>query len=209
MTTPWQEQERRATRFVDEVSRRIRKSPGDAAALRRSLGRSPANMAHALVAHHLPDEADEATERAFYGVAALIASQPRAIRDQSEPAAHKAEEQADAAPEEKTTPGKSFGTTLAEAVAADKSRYESTEARLHLLCRQRVNGVHRHLPRLIAHLQANRVHVDWPRLLVDLSRWGADRDRVTKRWLQDYYRTYHRALAAKKASTQTNESENQ
>jgi CRISPR system Cascade subunit CasB len=203
MITRRDERMGKATAFVDQLTRRIGASPGDRAALRRSVGRPPTLMAHGLVAQYLPDDADEATERAYYGVAALIAAQPRAIRD----AGDEAEGEGDA--EKEAVPGKSFGTTLAEAVAADKNRFESTEARLHLLCRQRVHGVHRHLPRLIAHLQSNRVHIDWPVLLVDLSRWGTDRDRVTKRWLQDYYRTYHRAMAAKKAASQTTESEGQ
>jgi CRISPR type I-E-associated protein CasB/Cse2 len=102
-----------------------------------------------------------------------------------------------------------LGATLAEAAAgsATNLRNDTAEARLHLLCRQEVDGLHRHLPRLITHLRTGNIPVDWPELVVDLSRWGTERDFVAKRWLQDYYRTYDRITAARAAKT--SESENQ
>jgi hypothetical protein len=58
-----------------------------------------------------------------------------------------------------------------------------------VICRQQVDGVHRHLPRLIGHLRADLIPVAWVPLTVDLARWGRYPDQVGKRWLQDYYRT--------------------
>jgi CRISPR type I-E-associated protein CasB/Cse2 len=241
MTTPIKEVRGRAETLVGDVTTRINKSPGDRAALRRVLGRSPehpaAHASYGIVARHVPSKADAATERAFYAVAAMIAAQPGKARRHGDDTAE--EIPAETAPPQRATPGteatavamrvqdavsadgqartKNLGATLAEAVAAGKRKPETTEARLHLLCRQGVDGIHRHLPRLITQLRSDLVPVDWPTLLVDLSRWGRGRDWVAKEWLQDYYRTYHRAMAARKADTrkadtgeaETTESEDQ
>lgn len=223
---------RNAENLVDEVIHKIEKSPGDRAALRRAMGRHPehvmARTAHAIVAPHVPADADETTERAFYAVAALIAAQPRNARDddriaQSEDAAVSspsavADQQSDSGgtpadaqdAEPRSERTRSLGRSLAEAVVADKLKPDPTEARLHLLCRQGVDGVHRHLPRLITQLRSDLVPVDWTTLVVDLSRWSRERDRVTKRWLQDYYRTCHRATASRGTpNTEQPESEDQ
>ncbi|MBD2895635.1 hypothetical protein amrb99_45740 [Actinomadura sp. RB99] len=234
-----------ASRLVKDVEDRIETSPGDRAALRRSLGRSPQDVlshpAIAIVARHVPEplvptdkvrgtrgislvEA-ESVERAFYAVAALIAAQPRqspqdeAEQDDTEHDGSNEQEgesdvsgAADDAEERPEAPAQpSLGTTLALAVAAPRSplRHDTIEARLHLLCRQRLDGLHRQLPRLIAQLRVTRVPVDWPRLVVDLARWGTESDLVAKRWLQDYYRTYFRLTATADKSEPTDPSEDQ
>lgn len=189
-------------------------------ALRRSLGRSPSDpasrAAHLVVAPTLPQSYDDATERAFYSVAAMIAAQAREARDETtgrtaedlqEP--EQSDTDADATNAAKVQ--ESLGATLGRAVAQGKLREDTIEARLHLMCRQNVAGIHRHLPRLIATLRAELLPVNWVRLTVDLSRWGRERDLVTKRWLQEYYRTLHavRAARAKKTNPDEHEGEDQ
>ncbi|GGO81329.1 type I-E CRISPR-associated protein Cse2/CasB [Nonomuraea cavernae] len=186
-------------------------------ALRRALGRSPEDptvrAAHMVVAPILPAHGDKATERAFYSVASMIAAQPRDARDDTaglngdadESAQDRQEHDAPAAVDEQ----ESLGATLGRAVANGKAREDTTESRLHLMCRQDVDGIHRHLPRLIATLRADLLPVGWVRLTVDLSRWGRERDLVTKRWLQDYYRTLHAVRAMREKNSQKNEGEDQ
>lgn len=234
-----------ANGLVEDVLERVAKSPGDRAALRRSLGRTPQDVlshpAIAIVARHVPDLLDptdkssntraisvveaESVERAFYAVAALIAVQPRQSpqdeADQADTEPDNTEEQAegretssaedDLAERPDPPVQRSLGTTLALAVAPPQSplRHETIEARLHLLCRQRLDGLHRQLPRLIAQLRATRVPVDWPRLVVDLARWETESDHVAKQWLQDYYRTYFRLTATAKGTEPTDPSEDQ
>lgn len=87
--------------------------------------------------------------------------------------------------------GQSLGVSLARAVSANLLNAETTAARLQLLCRQGLHGVHRQLPGLVLQIREKKVDIAWERLLVDLAEWDTTRDRVTKRWLQDYYRTLH------------------
>ena len=194
----------RAARLVAEVHRTVTSDPRRRAELRRALGRPPERLtawgAHAVVAPCLPHGADPVTERAFYAVASLIAAQPRPAPDQGSareepprpaestptPAGEPGGAAADPAPAAGTA--ESLGAALGRAVAQG-TLPGNVESRLHLLCRQDVDGLHRHLPRLITRLGADRVPVDWVTLLVDLARWGRERDQVVKRWLQDYYRT--------------------
>lgn len=198
--------ERDAIRLVDAAVRTLRKRDRrPQVALRRALGRAPehpaARAAHMVVAPFLPEPRDTADERAFYAVASMIAAQPRDARDQTT----QDDDEDEAEVTETQGEHESLGTTLGRAVAQRKTEgsafSEATiEARLHLLCRQDIDGLHRHLPRLIARLRSDLVPVDWVRLVLDLSAWGRHRDHVSKRWLQDYYRTLHavRAMQAKK-----------
>ncbi len=207
--------------------------PADRSALRRSLGKPPTHPmvqpAHKFVARYLrflpdTDERDigpaekieiDAVERAFYTVAALIAAQPRAARDDHLAAAGADSDQEKhastaeavlasageptAAPppggsQPAPAPWRSLGRCLADAVNKIPAReredvYRRMEARLRLVCRQDVEGVHRQLPRLVRYLRAEQVDIDWTRLIVDLARWGGDADTVAKAWLQHYYRT--------------------
>ncbi|MEU2032835.1 type I-E CRISPR-associated protein Cse2/CasB [Nocardia amamiensis] len=111
--------------------------------------------------------------------------------------------------------GETLGKTLGRAVALSTQyralNADTIEARLHLLCKQRLAGVHRHLPRLILQLRADQVPIDWTQLIVDLAGWDTRRDMIAKRWLQDYYRTHATITAAarKAAAAADSESENQ
>jgi CRISPR type I-E-associated protein CasB/Cse2 len=67
--------------------------------------------------------------------------------------------------------------------------------------------VHRHLPRLIAHLRADLVAVDWVVLAEDLARWDIERDRVAKEWLQSFHRTLASSRNADTTPSTTSESE--
>ncbi|TQN32694.1 CRISPR system Cascade subunit CasB [Haloactinospora alba] len=165
----------------------------------------------------------EAVERAFYTVAALIAARPRRARDEAEDPTPAAEEDnsaqntpdglrgtAENAPFPKSYVaaldlGSALGRSTAEAASArpDQSRGDGDgsspyreapqEKRLHLLCRQDLDGLHRHLPRVVRFLRSERIAIDWARLACDLATWGEGgtngRNRVAKQWLDGYYRT--------------------
>lgn len=224
----------RARRMSDDIVKLVgvdgRTDKGTAArvALRRMVGRSPehpyARAAHAYLARYTGENDNPAVERAFYAVAAMIAAQPRDVRETADdtPSEVPDEERTGAQPTDAASasdqgpaqdvhgdvrPGASdadktaeprgitLGASLGQATAAGKLTFDTTEARLHLLCRQGVPGIHRQLPRLVARLRAGLVPIDWSELTVDLARWGSDRDRVVKRWLQDFYRVHNRIKA--------------
>lgn len=177
-------------KLVMHVEERIRKSKADRADLRRAVGKRPeqiaARRAHAILSTWV-DPTDIASERACYTVAALIAAQ-RPINDDRESDDVTAESVANEL-EENGSRRRSLGWSIAKAVNTKDLNPATAEARLHLLCRQSVDGVHRHLSRLVMQLSSDRVPIDWAGLIDDLARWARYRDQVTKRWLQDYYRT--------------------
>ncbi|MBF6331871.1 type I-E CRISPR-associated protein Cse2/CasB [Nocardia transvalensis] len=206
--------------MVAEVIHAVNSSSGSRAALRRALRHGPdseqARNAHRIVAPYLPAGAGQAAERAFYAVASMIAAQPRNARDD-------ARDNADAGHVE--DPGEveldadswesrqTLGQTLGRAAALGKVEFDSMEKHLHLLCRQHLHGIHQHLPRLVMRLRAELVEIDWPRLVVDLADWPYGRDRIAKRWLQDFYRTHHALTAGQKKTaaknSESSESEDQ
>ncbi|EFC82262.1 type I-E CRISPR-associated protein Cse2/CasB [Parafrankia sp. EUN1f] len=99
-----------------------------------------------------------------------------------------------AGPAPRAARGVNLGRCLAQAInrrpgAERAAVYRRWESRLRLLCRQDLDGVHRHLPPLIRQLRADEVTIDWVRLTVDLARWGLYPDQVAKAWLQQFYRT--------------------
>ncbi|MEU4718096.1 type I-E CRISPR-associated protein Cse2/CasB [Nonomuraea dietziae] len=187
-----------ADKYVGYLNRIAQTDPARRSALRRGLGRPVEDpmvrRAHAVVVPWLPVGSGRAVESAYYSVAALVASRPAERQEPTKPASPPGEEKT---PERPTT---SIGGTLGAAVREGKLNPDTVEARLHLLCRQDVTGLHRQLPGLVRHLTSKEITPDWGRLLVDLSRWGSRRDLVTKRWLQDYYR-------AAKPMTDNSESE--
>jgi CRISPR system Cascade subunit CasB len=196
----------RPDRFVAYI-RRICEEPGRRAGLRRGVGHRPetAYRSHAYVAGWIPTgdstdgRAHEATEWAYYAVAAMMAAQPgRARRDEE------ADTDPASADDDAPTPGladvpgprvrTNLGVSLAQAVARGAATqrviaHDSAEKRLHLLTRQGLAGVHRHLPATVRHLRSANVPIDWAVLILDLSRWATARDYVAKDWLQHYYRT--------------------
>ncbi|MFB7512845.1 type I-E CRISPR-associated protein Cse2/CasB [Streptomyces sp. NPDC056144] len=188
--------------------------PGTRAALRAGVGRDLNHVRpmHRIVAPWLPRHrhVPEAEERAFYLVASMIADRPRhtfAAEDESDntvdeettpagmveadgPASAPANEGEDARAERW---GRSLGHCLAQAVVDSPGRERdmrasAAEARLDLLTRQSTAGLHRHLPATVRHLSQTGVDVDWVRLMQDLIAWPTLSGRISRRWLQDYYR---------------------
>ncbi|MFW5421013.1 type I-E CRISPR-associated protein Cse2/CasB [Nocardiopsis sp. CNT-189] len=82
-----------------------------------------------------------------------------------------------------------LGVSLAGGVKDGVFKAETTEKRLHRLCRLDLAGLHKRLPALVRHARADLVDLDWGVLVVDLARWESERDEVAKEWLQAYHRT--------------------
>jgi CRISPR system Cascade subunit CasB len=197
-----------ADALAREVTRLARHSPADRSVLRHSLGKSPKDVGlgvHRIVVPFVPDRASEAAERAYYMVAALIASQPRDARDYAG-TGQNPEDSADDGPSHDVPGGprpaagprrRNLGYSLAQ--AADKGGAANRlENHLQLLTRQDIDGLYRHLPRLILQLRGDQVRIDWGILLHDLTRWAGDPRQVAKEWGQAYYRTSERLTAARK-----------
>ncbi|MGH3403481.1 MAG: type I-E CRISPR-associated protein Cse2/CasB [Streptosporangiaceae bacterium] len=193
----------KADQMAREVTRLVRHNPADRAALRHSLGRPPEEAApavHRIVVPYLADNAADALERAFYAVAALIASQPRQARDAAgtengsstrtgdAPAGEPGARAAAGLPARRPNLGESF----ALAVHGKGLNAGSMENRLHLLARQDLDGLYRQLPRLVLQLRGDLVRIDWGVLIRDLTRWAADPKQVAKEWMQSYYRASER-----------------
>ncbi|MCK2214772.1 type I-E CRISPR-associated protein Cse2/CasB [Actinomadura sp. ATCC 31491] len=187
-----------ADKYVTYIHKKVT-APGSRAALRRSLGRpvddAATRRAHSVVAAWLPSERTRsAVENAYYGVAAMIAAQPRRRDEQADAedvpplVQDESANEPEAARKKTERPSVSLGATLGTAVRDKKLNRDTVEARLHLLCRQDVSGLHRKLPSVVRQLATKEIDPDWGRLLRDLSRWEHDRNLVTKRWLQDFYR---------------------
>jgi CRISPR system Cascade subunit CasB len=209
--------------FVAQVLR-LCADPGTQQALRRGLGRPladiPARTHAALLRGGLvPDRAGPDRRRAYYAVAALIAARPRAQRvaDAEDPAqaplttADDSAASADASG--RSAPGSRFrpwGTSLGESLASAVSRQggegglkqDGVESRLHLMVRQDTEGLHRMLPAVVRQITSAGVAPDYACLLRDLTAWPRDRDPVTTRWLEDYYRTLRRPAGDHKPAEQ-------
>ena len=207
-----------ADRMVKRVSTQVVDEPAIRATLRRAVGKEITDPSvlpvHGFVTPYLPAPSEKpepyeryrfpeaAVERAFYAVAALIAGQTRQARDQGTEEESEALDEAESsgkAPRATDTTGENdersrrkqrlnLGATLGKAVTKDLLKADTTEARLHLLCRQSVEGTHKQLPRLIQHLRGQEMPIDWGVLVLDLARWGGDRDAVAKEWVQGYHR---------------------
>ncbi|WP_181764129.1 type I-E CRISPR-associated protein Cse2/CasB [Streptomyces albidus (ex Kaewkla and Franco 2022)] len=186
---------KRAQKFVSRVHD-LCGDPGRRAALRSGLGRplDRCSRMHAVIAGFVPERLSESSQRAHYSVAAMIASLPPAARRSAtaEPAEH-----ADA-------PQRNFGRCLADAVESGRVRESAAEARLSLLTRQSVSGLHRHVPSSVRLLTSRPDDVDFAQLLVDLTYWDRYPRRIGRTWLQSYYRSRMRAdqQAAEEADAQ-------
>lgn len=119
-----------ADKYVTYIRKKIT-APGSRAALRRSLGRpvtdTATRKAHSVVAAWLPSERTRpAVENAYYGVAAMIAAQPRRRGEPEEaedvppPIEEKSGGEPDTEREKKERPSTSLGATLGAAIKEKK-----------------------------------------------------------------------------------------
>ncbi|MGW2964944.1 type I-E CRISPR-associated protein Cse2/CasB [Streptomyces sp. NPDC001220] len=203
--------------FVEHIATRCAQDPGVRVALRKGLRRDLDDVRglHRIVAAWLPEDCTQAEERAFYAVAAMIADRPRhsfhttADSDESpdatapsgsEPAAAATDVAGQAAAAgPRWPPRDSLGASYARAVLAQAGRglaENTAEARLNLLTRQSLPGIHRHLPGSIRHLRDAGADVDFAVLLDDLATWPYRSKTTARRWLKDYYRTRRAPLEA-------------
>ncbi|WP_082317744.1 type I-E CRISPR-associated protein Cse2/CasB [Streptomyces sp. NRRL WC-3549] len=183
------------TRWVEET---CAKDPGARTALRSGLRKDldAVPRMHRLIAPWLPETPSPDVERAYYAVAAMIAAQPRsALRrpDHAEADPARGEGERRSGAPETGRFGASLGTTFALAVVQGPGREKemragTAEARLNLLTRQSPAGLHRHLPASVSYLCSLGVDVDWAQVLDDLSHWRRHSGRISRRWLQDFYR---------------------
>ncbi|MFF3974900.1 type I-E CRISPR-associated protein Cse2/CasB [Streptomyces rubiginosohelvolus] len=153
------------------------------AELRRGLGLpvERCNYMHRYLVpwlHQHDDVSYPDTRRAYYGVASLIAARPRVAR-QTEPTDTSATS---------WYLRPNLGSTLGDAVRGDVMKAGTAESALHLMSRQSSDAVHRTLPSLTRQLLSGGITVDWSVLLKDLSWWTQDRDAITTRWLDQYFR---------------------
>ncbi|MFF7400542.1 type I-E CRISPR-associated protein Cse2/CasB [Streptomyces murinus] len=94
----------------------------------------------------------------------------------------------------------SLGASFARAVIAQGGqtgvRQDTAEARLNLLTRQSLEGLHRHLPGSVRLLRAGDTDIDFAVLLADLAAWPRHSKAISRRWLQDFYRIRNSAIEA-------------
>ncbi|MEV6617294.1 type I-E CRISPR-associated protein Cse2/CasB [Streptomyces sp. NPDC051051] len=203
--------------FTQAVQATCAGDPGARSALRSGIRRNLDSVPrmHRVIAHLVPHHVSEDTQRAYYAVAAMIAEQARrepttpptgasagagtgGVVSGEESAGPAAEAEPDPAAKDKAPGGeRDYGTSLGASFALAvvrspgherKMRRGTAESRLNLLCKQGVPGVHRHLPASVRYLRSLDVPVDWARLLQDLVDWQRYSGRITRRWLQDFYR---------------------
>ncbi|MFA3842155.1 type I-E CRISPR-associated protein Cse2/CasB [Streptomyces aureus] len=201
--------------FTARIERLCRTDPGARAALRaglrRDLDHPRARAMHRLLTPLLPEERDDKTAQAHYTVASLIAAQPRHAfapdQDNDEDTADEqgavkkqvhqedGEPDEEAAPPDPTSYGSSFGATLGQAVIAKGAsmRMSAAESRINLLTRQSLRGIHLHLPAAVNQVRTTGTSIDWGQLLADLVDWPYQSGRISRRWLQDFYRITARA----------------
>lgn len=193
--------------FTEAVLTKCAGDPGARSALRSGVRKDLDSVPrmHRVIAHLVPQNVSDETQRAYYAVAAMIAEQARrgpAADDSGSSATE--EETAEPAAQSETAPsakspageryyGTSLGASFALAVIRcpgheRKMRRGTAESRLNLLCKQGPAGVHRHLPASVRYLRSLDVPVDWARLLQDLIDWRRHSGRIARRWLQDFYR---------------------
>jgi CRISPR system Cascade subunit CasB len=192
--------------YTQAVLKKCEGDPGARSALRSGVRKDLDSVPrmHRVIAHLVPQDVSEDTQRAYYAVAAMIAEQARRGGDATnvdETAATQAAAQVAEAGETTAVReaerdreyGSSLGTAFALAVVRSpgherKMRRGTAESRLNLLCKQGLTGLHRHLPASVRYLRSLDVPVDWARLLQDLVDWRRHSGRITRRWLQDFYR---------------------
>ncbi|MEU3657693.1 type I-E CRISPR-associated protein Cse2/CasB [Streptomyces sp. NPDC032161] len=154
------------------------------AELRRGLGLpvERCNYMHRYIVPWLRDHDDQDyadLRRAYYAVAALIASRPRTAREAA----------SDETPPVSWYERPNLGASLGQGVVKDALKGNSAENVLHLMARQGSDAVHRGLPALVQQLHNGGIAVDWAVLLEDMAWWNRHRDRIATRWLDSYFHT--------------------
>lgn len=195
--------------FTRAVLTTCERDPGARSALRSGVRKDLDSVPrmHQVIAHLVPRDVSQDTQRAYYAVAAMIAEQARrggeatdADETTATQEAVQAAESGAALPAEEAERereyGAGLGTAFAMAVVRSpgherKMRRGTAESRLNLLGKQGLTGLHRHLPASVRYLRSLDVPVDWARLLRDLADWQRHSGRITRRWLQDFYRHLH------------------
>lgn len=163
--------------FVQELCQR----PRARGALRREQGRpldrSPDTASH--LNQRIPRNVTEASLRARYAVARLIAAQVRVRRDEASSGEPSTGGQAKGKPLD-------MGAALAAAVAQEAMAERSAELELDKCGYSSQEAVLRRLPSLMPLLRD--VPLNWAPLLRDLERWDSHRDEITSRWQRNFYR---------------------
>lgn len=160
----------RATKFVDFVVRTALGNPGCRADLRSGLGR-PVDGAPRMHSYlvRFTGSADPHTKAVLYAVASLIAVNPEGALPTHSPG--------------------SLGVSIGRAHRIAENTREKT---VHWLTRQPTGQLCRALTQAILPLRqknADRVDIDFARLVDDATNWPTKRQSIGSRWLQDYYRT--------------------
>ncbi|WP_244315530.1 type I-E CRISPR-associated protein Cse2/CasB [Streptomyces albidochromogenes] len=178
-----------------------REDPGARSALRSGLRKDldSVRRMHRLIAPWLPEPRTEDVERAYYAIAAMIAAQPRSALAVPADGPLQPDEELAAtgrAGRRRASLGAAFAAAVTEGPGREKEmRVGTAESRLNLLTRQSVNGLHRHLPSAVGYLRSLGVEVDWAQLLDDLGDWRKHSGRISRTWLQDFYRVLGKKLA--------------
>ncbi|MEV4679938.1 type I-E CRISPR-associated protein Cse2/CasB [Streptomyces kurssanovii] len=198
------------TSWVEQV---CREDAGARSALRSGLRKDldSVRRMHRLVAPWLPEQRSADVERAYYTVAAMIAAQPRSALAAPEqttavPGRPDDEESSRSARRRRASIGTSFATAVTEGPRREKEmRAGTAESRLNLLTRQSVTGLHRHLPASVGYLRSLGVDIDWGQLLDDLGNWRNHSGRISRTWLQDFYRLRDKDIARQAADADEKE----
>ncbi|MFF2326484.1 MULTISPECIES: type I-E CRISPR-associated protein Cse2/CasB [unclassified Streptomyces] len=200
----------RSRAYTNWVERVCREDAGARSALRSGLRKDLDSVGrmHRLVAPWLPEQRSVDVERAYYAVAAMIAAQPRSApaapdHTAAGPVQPDEHEPSRSAVRRRTSLGTAFATAVTEGPGREKEmRAGTAESRLNLLTRQSVTGLHRHLPASVGYLRSLGVDVDWAQLLDDIGNWRRRSGRISRTWLQDFYR-----LRDKDAAQQADEAD--
>lgn len=201
------------TRWIEEL---CRDDPGARTALRSGLRRGLDDVPrmHRFVAPHLPrsGQVPESEQRAYYAVAAMIASQSRSsyaapdTDPDGDPKSKSAISEVAPVPRYGQSLGHAFALAVTESPLREREMRESTaESRLNLLTRQSLNGLHRHLPAAVGYLRQVGLPIDWAQLLSDLAAWPTHSKTISRRWLQHYYIQRTRTLREHADRTDQNE----
>ncbi|MFG2441064.1 type I-E CRISPR-associated protein Cse2/CasB [Streptomyces sp. NPDC048508] len=217
-------------KYVDAMTQRCGTDPGVRVALRKGLRRGLNDVAplHRIVAAWLPEQRSDDEERAFYAVAAMIADRPRhtfnasndgALPTDEETSSTSTADELDTARNQEPAAVQnqpplargrrdSLGASFARAVTSHAGqsavREDTAEARLNLLTRQSMDGLHRHLPGSVRLLRGSDTDIDYAVLLADLVAWPQHSKAISRRWLQDFYRVKN---AAREAAARHRDSE--